>query len=175
MCNLNYRVSIIVPVYNTAEYLEKCVDSILYQNYPFIEIVLVNDGSTDNSKEIINDYARRNPSIVKAIHIENSGVSLARNLGIQASSGDLIGFVDSDDYISSTYIENLVAPFYECQELCMSLANVTYVYTENGNKNYEERASVFDRPCFARDLLNELHIYDGGGTLGINYLNVNLS
>lgn len=94
----NNLISIIVPVYNVSEYLPRCLDSLINQTYKNIEIILVNDGSTDNSLEICKKYAEKDLRI-KVIDKENGGISSARNTGIAEASGEWIGFVDSDDYI----------------------------------------------------------------------------
>lgn len=104
----NPLVSIIVPVYNAEKYLPRCIKSILDQTYANIEILLINDGSKDKSSRICKDYAGSDAR-VKVIHKENGGVSLARNTGIDASCGDFIVFVDSDDWIEKTAIEHMVA------------------------------------------------------------------
>ncbi|MEG0523166.1 MAG: glycosyltransferase [Erysipelotrichaceae bacterium] len=94
------KISIIVPVYNVGCYLNRCVDSILAQTYKNIEIILIDDGSTDNSGEICDDYSKKY-DIVKTVHKENGGVAKARNQGITLATGDYIGFVDGDDYIGN--------------------------------------------------------------------------
>jgi len=91
-------ISIIVPVYNVEKYLNKCLDSIMTQTYKNLEIILVDDGSTDNSGMICDEYSRKDNRI-KVIHKANGGVSDARNKGLEIASGDFIGFVDSDDWI----------------------------------------------------------------------------
>lgn len=91
-------ISVIVPVYNCEENLERCVQSILNQSETHIELILVNDGSTDHSPEICNKYAKGDTR-VRVIHQQNGGVSKARNAGIQAAEGEYIQFVDSDDYL----------------------------------------------------------------------------
>lgn len=92
------KISIIVPVYNTEKYLQRCIDCILNQTFKDFELILVNDGSTDLSGKIIEDYARKEKRI-KTLHIENSGQGAARNRGLDIAAGDYIGFVDSDDWI----------------------------------------------------------------------------
>lgn len=99
-------VSVIVPVYNVEKYLKKCVDSIINQTLKDIEIILVDDGSTDNCPSIIDEYARNDDRVI-AIHKENGGQGSARNKGLDISSGDYIGFVDSDDWIDSNMYEQL--------------------------------------------------------------------
>lgn len=93
------KVSIVVPVYNVGKYLERCLNSLVEQTLDDIEIICVDDGSTDNSAGILDKYAATYKK-VKVVHEENHGVSMARNIGMDISSGDYIGFVDSDDYVS---------------------------------------------------------------------------
>jgi glycosyltransferase involved in cell wall biosynthesis len=100
-------VSIIVPVYNTEEFLPACLDSLAQQSHHDIEVLLVNDGSTDGSARICDDYAARDKRFV-AIHQENKGVSAARNVGIEKSRGDYIQFVDSDDFVEPEYTKRLL-------------------------------------------------------------------
>lgn len=95
----NELISVIVPVYNVAEYLRECLDSIISQTYTNLEIILVDDGSTDNSGKICDEYEKIDERI-KVIHKENGGLSDARNAGLDICRGDYIGFVDSDDCIS---------------------------------------------------------------------------
>lgn len=91
------KVSIIIPVYNTENYLKKCLDSVVNQTLEDIEIICINDGSTDRSLGILNDYAQKYSKII-VINQENKGVSEARNEGIEKASGEYIMFLDSDDY-----------------------------------------------------------------------------
>lgn len=99
-------VSIIVPVYNTEEYLQKCLDSLTNQTLKNIEIICVNDGSTDNSLKILQDNAIKDDRI-KIINQENKKQGAARNAGMQIATGEYIGFVDSDDYVDLNYFERL--------------------------------------------------------------------
>lgn len=101
------KVSIVVPVYNVEDCLSYCVDSLRQQTYKNIEIILVDDGSTDSSGEICDQYAREDDRI-KVLHIENGGLSNARNTGVKESSTDWIVFIDSDDYYDHRAIEYLV-------------------------------------------------------------------
>ena len=102
----NDLISIIVPVYNTQDYLDKCLTSIINQTYKNIEIIIIDDGSTDNSKEIIKKYMN-NDNRILYYHQKNSGVGIARNKGINLSRGNYITFIDSDDYINEKYIEKM--------------------------------------------------------------------
>lgn len=97
-------VSVIIPVYNSEKYIKKCLDSVLNQSFKDIEIIVIDDGSTDNSREIINRYS--DDRIVKEF-ISNGGVSNARNLGIKKAKGKYIMFLDSDDYIENDTVESL--------------------------------------------------------------------
>ncbi len=101
-------ISVIVPVYNTREYLKRCVDSLLKQTCSELEIILVDDGSTDGSGELCDRFAAASPQ-VRVFHKENGGSSSARNLGIANAGGDYIGFVDSDDYVDADMYERLYA------------------------------------------------------------------
>lgn len=101
-------ISVIVPAYNLENYISRTLDSILAQTYNDIEIIVVNDGSNDNTGNIIDKYAKENPGKVNAIHIENSGVTKARSAGIREAQGDWIGFVDGDDIIEPDMYEHLM-------------------------------------------------------------------
>lgn len=116
MLSNNYSpiVSVIVPIYNVEKYLSLCIDSIIEQSYSSLEIILVNDGSPDNSSNIIDNYASKD-SRVKAIHIDNQGVSAARNLGLNIATGEFIVFVDADDYLSTDFISYMLDIFNKTQ------------------------------------------------------------
>lgn len=100
------KISVIVPVYNVEVYLEKCLDSIVNQTLKDIEIIIINDGSPDNSQEIIDKYQKKYKNI-KAYLKENGGLSDARNYGIKNANGEYLSFVDSDDYIDTTMLEKM--------------------------------------------------------------------
>ncbi len=100
------KVSMIIPVYNVEKYLKKCVESVINQTLKDIEIILINDGSTDNSPEICNQYAQQDERI-KLITQENKGLSAARNTGMKFAKGDYIAFLDSDDWIDLNFCEKL--------------------------------------------------------------------
>ena len=103
----NPKLSIIIPVYNTGEYLSRCLDSVINQTYKEIEIICVNDGSTDNSLQILNDYAKCDDRII-IINQKNLGSSEARNNGLKIIKGKWVGFVDSDDWVDLNYFEELI-------------------------------------------------------------------
>ena len=102
----NPKISIIVPVYNLENYIEKTIEQLISQTYKNLEIILVDDGSTDKSLELCNTFAKRDNRIL-VVHQENCGVSVARNTGIKHATGEYIGFTDSDDYITLDYAEKL--------------------------------------------------------------------
>ena len=108
----NSLISIIIPVYNVEQYLGKCLDSVISQTYKNLEIILVDDGSTDNSGKICDEYALKDNRI-KVIHKKNAGVSIARNTGLNITRGDYIGFVDGDDYIECDMYETLLKKILE--------------------------------------------------------------
>lgn len=108
----NRLISVIVPVYNSEKYLERCIESILAQTYPYIELIIVDDGSTDDSGNICDFFAQKDSRVV-VFHEKHAGTSKARNRGIQYARGAYIGFVDSDDYIASDMYETLVRNMQE--------------------------------------------------------------
>ena len=102
------KISVIVPVYNVEAYLERCVESILQQTYANFELILINDGSADSSGQICDYLASRYENI-KVYHIENAGVSNARNMGIQLATGSWVTFIDSDDFVTQDYLATLAS------------------------------------------------------------------
>ena len=118
-------ISVIVPVYNVEKYLRKCVDSVLSQTYTNLEIILVDDGSTDNSGKICDEYALKDPRII-VIHKQNGGLSSARNCGMKKAIGRFYAFVDSDDWIENIFIETLYNTLckFKTQIACVGYYNV---------------------------------------------------
>lgn len=100
-------VSIIIPVYNTEKYLPRCLDSVLAQSYSNFELILVDDGSVDNSGKICDEYAARD-SRIRVLHQDNQGVSIARNNGMAAAQGEYISFIDSDDWVEPDYLMSFI-------------------------------------------------------------------
>lgn len=142
------KISIIVPVYNVEKYLEKCVLSILNQTYENLEILLINDGSTDNSG-IVCDMLSKRDSRIKVIHKENSGLSATRNLGIKMSTGEYLAFIDSDDYISEDFCEILYNMITEnnCEVASVDLGMVREdgykIVTSDDVKNVEQKSQLY--------------------------------
>ena len=102
----NILISVIVPIYNVKDFLKKCIDSIISQTFKNIEIILVDDGSSDGSCELCDQY-KKNDNRIIVIHKENEGVSKARTVGFNASSGQYIAFIDADDLITNNYLEKI--------------------------------------------------------------------
>ncbi len=100
-------ISVIIPIYNSEKYLNECISSVLEQTYKDFELILVDDGSTDESLKICNDFAKTDLRII-VVHQENSGVSIARNRGLKIAKGDFIAFVDSDDFVDNDWLELLL-------------------------------------------------------------------
>ena len=155
-------VSIIVPVYNTGEYLAPCVESLIAQTYQNLEIILVDDGSTDGSGAICDDFACRDERI-KVIHQKNSGVSAARNAGLKAALGDYLTFVDSDDLLVPSALETAMRYLRE-----NDADVVTYGWKKlcsNASEN-EEVSAPFevrtDIPAVIREILEHYSAYGGG-------------
>ena len=131
MIKVPSKVSVIVPVYNVENYLAKCLDSLVNQSLKNIEIIVVNDGSKDGSGNIIQQYAEKYPDKIKAFSKENGGLSDARNFGIDQATGDYLGFVDSDDYVSKTMFEEMLT-LAEKHDAEMVICNIQKV-DEGGN------------------------------------------
>lgn len=109
MCgnNMENLVTVIIPVYNSEKYLKKCIESVIEQKYKRLEIIIIDDGSTDKSAEICEEYLEKD-SRIKFIHQDNKGVSSARNAGIKIATGKYICFIDSDDYVDAEYISDML-------------------------------------------------------------------
>jgi glycosyltransferase involved in cell wall biosynthesis len=158
-------ISVIVPIYNMASYLEKCLDSIVSQSYQHLEIILVDDGSKDGSGEICDRYAAKDNRI-KVIHRKNGGVSAARNSGLNIATGEYLGFVDSDDWIEGDMyqflIENLTFDKFELP----NDKSCTYRVLERAEALellLQDRLiqSYFWCKLFKRDLFNGLRMPEG--------------
>lgn len=103
----NPKISVIVPVYNVEKYLRRCIDSILAQTFSDFELLLIDDGSKDRSGDICDEYALKDQRI-KVFHNSNQGASAARNFGLSKAKGEYVSFIDSDDWMESTYYEDFL-------------------------------------------------------------------
>jgi len=126
------KISIIVPIYNVEEYLEKCLDSLVNQTLKDIEIILINDGSKDNSEKIVNKYLKKYEKKIIYHKKKNEGQGIARNYGINLAKGEFISFVDSDDYIDETMFEKLYNKAIE--EKSDIVASIGFIEVKNGIK-----------------------------------------
>ncbi|MBQ4104712.1 MAG: glycosyltransferase [Clostridia bacterium] len=155
-------ISVVVPVYNVENYLERCILSIINQTYQNLEIILVDDGSTDNSGAICDKLALKDPRI-KVIHKENGGLSDARNAGIKEASGKYIGFVDSDDHIAPLMYEKLLSTLEE-NGADISICNYVYVH-ETTNEEDEEMSSlspIKNELLTKREAFEKINAYSNG-------------
>ena len=140
-------ISVIVPVYNVEDYLDECIQSVIRQSYKNLEIILVDDGSTDSCGSLCDKYPERDKRI-KVVHKANGGLSDARNAGLEIATGDYIAFVDSDDFIDETMYAELHACFTTCPEaiivsspLKRTLNNTTSIW-RIGRVDYEDGKSI---------------------------------
>jgi len=147
------KISIIVPIYNEEENLRKCIESLINQTYKELEIILINDGSTDKSKEIIESFKDKR---IVAIHKKNTGISDTRNTGIDKSTGDYIMFVDSDDYLELNCIERLI----ETAEKENSEIVMFNYYLETPSKRIEIKLPKIEARNLKedKDLLTKIHL-----------------
>lgn len=121
------KVSIIVPCYNAEKYIANCIQSILQQNYDYIELIVIIDGTDNKVLSICENYSQENDNIVVHSYEENLGASIARNKGIEIATGDLICFIDADDWVEKTYIENLYNEF-KVQNADLVISNMKSVF-----------------------------------------------
>ena len=168
------KVSVIIPVYNREKYLKQCLDSVINQTLQDIEIICIDDGSTDRSLKVLNEYGKKDGRI-KILNQENQGPGLARNSGLKIARGEYIGFVDSDDWIDLNFYETL---FTEAKKQDADLARTLYVYEfqehskkDNINKtilekkskgellNVNEHSVVIWNAIYKREYLQKNNIY----------------
>ncbi|WP_427813647.1 glycosyltransferase family 2 protein [Enterococcus sp. 22-H-5-01] len=152
--NKEYLISVIVPVYNVDNYLEKCINSLLLQTFKNMEIILVNDGSTDKSSFICDDYSNKD-SRIKVIHKDNGGLSDARNVGIDYATGKYITFIDSDDYLGENHIYNLYKgiTFEENIQISISKLNMVNEYLKNIPSESIQNIELFDVEGALKEML----------------------
>lgn len=177
---MRIKISIIVPVYNVQKYLRNCIVSLLNQTFKEYEIILVDDGSTDLSGEICDEYAKNNKK-VKVIHKENGGLSSARNAGIEIAKGDYFGFVDSDDWVDNDMykelylnIKDTIFDIIACNFFIMDAEGNLEPYTKNAinisfNKELALKELIFNNTLtfsscnklFKRELFENLRYKEG--------------
>lgn len=153
-------ISLIIPVYNAEKSINRCLESVLSQSFDKYEVILVNDGSSDNSPSIC-EYYKKKSNCISVFHQKNKGVSAARNYGIEKARGEWIAFMDSDDSIEINYLEQLYAGIPD-QKNCMVFQGLKYIDTEGSEiklLDFEEK--VFYKSDFST-LLEDLYIYNYG-------------
>ena len=186
----NEKISVIVPVYNVKLYLHKCVDSILNQTYQNIEVLLIDDGSTDGSSDICDSYTEKD-SRIKVVHKKNGGLSSARNTGLDMATGEYILFVDSDDYIDIEMIRRLYDALVKTGA-DMSVCNIrmvgvdgltTFPYPENVVRDEEMDEALYWRKVYepnaicyvvAWNKLYQKHIWEKNRYPAVSYTNLTL-
>lgn len=132
-------ISVIVPIYNVEKYLRQCLDSILAQTYTSLQVIMVDDGSTDSSGDICEEYAKKDERFT-VIHKQNAGLGYARNTGLDIADGEYVIFIDSDDYISATLIEDL---FQELREYQVDVCISGHKCTTEGYRNVQYEATCY--------------------------------
>jgi len=161
------KVSVIVPVYNLEAYVEKCLDSLVHQTLEDIEIIVINDGSKDNSQKIIEAYEKQYPQKIRSYMKENCGQGVARNLGLQVAKGEYISFVDGDDYLAEDALENMYAlSKQENADIC--ICDYLEVYTDGTEKEIKEledgglkdikKAYIMAMPGFCNKLFKRAYL-----------------
>lgn len=131
----NLKISVVIPVYNAECFLKRCVDSVLEQNYSGLQIILVDDGSTDTSREICNEYKQKYKNIV-VVYQENQGLSVARNNGIAHATGEYILFLDSDDWLVSDFLQKITQVIIKEKNIDVLMYAAEKVDAVNGVKEY---------------------------------------
>lgn len=162
------KISVIVPVYNVEQYLPKCLDSLVNQTIDDYEIILINDGSPDNSQKIIDDYKERYPGIIKSVIVENGGQGRARNFGIDMAKGEYIGFADSDDWVDTAMYEKLYnaakredADIVTCDAQARSPdGGIEYLYTAQYRDPMCVSGSVWNK-LFRRSFVGDIRFPEG--------------
>ncbi len=133
-------ISIIIPVYNVSQYLNECIQSVVNQSYKDFECILIDDGSSDGSEMICDQWAQKDARI-KVIHQLNQGVSTARNKGIAEAQGEYITFIDSDDWIDSNYLNELFQPI-EKYNVDLVVCGLQQHYSDGTSKNYSYKTEI---------------------------------
>lgn len=165
---MNPKISVIVPVYNTEKYLHRCIDSILAQTFTDFELLLIDDGSKDNSGTICDEYAAKD-SRVRVFHKENGGVSSARNMGLDNASGEWITFVDSDDWVHEDFIKKRIE-LALVDDADIAYCDIEYVYSTHNvyakmAEQVEGKAStvnswILSRTTYSPIILARKYLFD---------------
>ena len=152
------QVSVIVPAWNVEKYIRKCLDSLVNQTLSSIEIIVVNDGSPDNSQDIIDEYVNRYPGKIISIIQENGGQGSARNKGLTVAKGEFVGYVDPDDYIDVTMFEKL----YKCA--CSENADIAicgnYIFDDSGKMDIETTYANVNYSEFMNAIFGKMAVWN---------------
>ncbi len=140
--------SFIVPVYNTSKYLDKCMESLLFQKGADFEVLLIDDGSTDNSGKLCDQYAEQNPDVVRVIHKENEGLLLTRRRGFKEAKGDWFICIDSDDYADEHLLENVVSAI---QKYHPDMVMYNFQYVDDNGKKSQSRLRIENESVYVGD------------------------
>ncbi len=170
------KLSVIVPCYNVSTYVGKCLDSIIDNNIDDMEIIAINDGSTDNTLSILKTYKKKYPKLIKIIDEENSGLSMARNAGLKVAKGEYISFIDSDDYIEKDMYKTMLKKANHSFDIVICGVNMVYPsYTKkissglNGDiLNMESAKTIMNNwftaiwnKIFKKEILNNIEFKKG--------------
>ena len=147
------KVSVIVPAYNAETYVEKCVESLMNQSLKELEVIIVDDGSKDNTLSILKKYEEEYPNILKVFHKENGGQASARNLALEYATGEYIGFVDSDDWVSLDMYEKM---YQKAKETDADIVVCDSVEQYEDGENYQNYTTVPNKLAFAGGVLNKI-------------------
>lgn len=148
-------ISLLVPIYNVASYVDRCVGSLVNQTYSNLEILLVDDGSTDGSGALCDEWVKKD-SRIHVVHKENGGLSDARNAGIKRAAGAYLAFIDGDDYIAPEYCEKLYQAL-AAHDADISLCNICYEWADGRRKDYEPPHGTREGVCTVKEVLQVLH------------------
>jgi glycosyltransferase involved in cell wall biosynthesis len=147
-------ISVVVPIYNVEQYLSRCLKSVINQTYKNLQIILINDGSTDKSLSICLEYKENDKRII-IVNQENGGLAKARNVGIEAATGDYIVFIDSDDYIANTYIESLYGLLIE-NDADIAICGYKKTTIDNEKSDGYNEMTIYN----GRELVREIYDLD---------------
>ena len=161
----NPLISVIVTTYNNEKYIKACLDSLVAQTFQDFEIVVIDDGSTDQTSKVLNQYSAN--SRLKIHHQPNAGVSAARNQGLKLSRGKFVCFVDSDDYVAKNYLEKLVAPLLQDSTIDISVCGYQEIYQDR-QASYPLKPQLLTGFQATKNLL--LNQRDFDVLLGINFI-----
>ena len=150
-------ISVIVPAYNVEKYIKTCLDSIIAQTYFNFEVIVINDGSTDQTEKILNEYESN--SKIRIFSQENGGLSAARNQGLKLANGELVCFIDSDDSVKSDYLEKLAAPFFEDSDVDITVCGYQEKF-ENTEINHVLKSQKITGYQATKDLLIKQQDFD---------------